>query len=108
QDAGGQRVVLGLADQVGGDVHRVGAVVGEDGDLGGAGLGVDAHHAAHQPLGGGDVDVARPGHQVHRRARVGLVDPVAAVGEHRDRLGTAHRVHLVHTEQRAGGQHPRV
>lgn len=36
EDGGGQRVVLGLADQVGGDVHRVGRGVREDGDLGGA------------------------------------------------------------------------
>ena len=42
QDAGGHFVVLGLRDQVGGDVHRVGGVVGQDGDLGRAGLGVDA------------------------------------------------------------------
>ena len=45
QDGGGERVVLGLADQVGGDVHRVGGGVGEDRDLGGAGLGVDADPA---------------------------------------------------------------
>ena len=45
EDGGGQRVVLGLADQVGGDVHRVGGVVGEDRDLGRAGLGVDADPA---------------------------------------------------------------
>jgi hypothetical protein len=40
----GERVVLGLADQVGGDVGGVGGVVGEDRDLGGPGLGVDADH----------------------------------------------------------------
>ena len=56
----GQRVVLGLADQVGGDVHRVGGVVGEDRDLGRAGLGVDADHAAcSSRLAAVDVDVAR-------------------------------------------------
>ena len=49
---GGQRVVLGLADQVGGDVRRVGGVVGQDRDLGRAGLGVDADDALEQPLGG--------------------------------------------------------
>ena len=58
--------MLGLADQVGGDVHRVGGGVGEDRDLGRAGLGVDADHAAHQPFGGGDVDVARAGDDVDR------------------------------------------
>jgi hypothetical protein len=52
QQAGGQRVVLGLGDQVGGDVGRDGGVVGQDPDLGRAGLGVDAAQALHQPLGG--------------------------------------------------------
>ena len=56
--------MLGLADQVGRDERRVGRVVGEDRDLGRAGLGVDADHAPEQPLGGGDVDVARAGDQV--------------------------------------------
>ena len=51
QHRGGDRVVLGLADQVGGDVRRVGGVVGEDRDLGRAGLGVDADAALEQPLG---------------------------------------------------------
>ena len=57
---------------------------------------------AQQPLGGGDVDVARPHDQVGRLAVVG------AVGEHRDRLGAADRVHLVDAEQRAGREHDRV
>ena len=60
-------VVLGLADQVGGDERGVGGVVGEDRDLGGAGLGVDADAALEQPLGRGDVDVARAGDQVTAR-----------------------------------------
>ena len=59
QHAGGHLVVFGLADQVGGDVHRIGGVVGQDRDLGGAGLGVDADLRTADPLGGGDVDVAR-------------------------------------------------
>ena len=33
---------------------------------------------------------------------------LGAVGEHRDRLGAADRVHLVDAEQRAGGQDQRV
>ena len=45
QHGRGERVVLGLADQVGGHVHRVGGVVGQDRDLGRAGLGVDADDA---------------------------------------------------------------
>ena len=59
QQAGGERVVLGLREQVGGEVDRVSRRVGEDRDLRRAGLGVDADHAAHQPLGRRDVDVAR-------------------------------------------------
>ena len=80
----------------------VGGVVGEDRDLGRAGLGVDADHALEQPLGGDGVDVAGAGDQVDRAARAG------AVGEHRDRLGAADGVHLVDAEQRAGGQDRRV
>ena len=102
QHRGGQRVVLGLADQVGGDVRRVGGLVGEDRDLGRPGLGVDADPALEQPLGGDRPDVARPGDQVDLRARPD------AVGEHRDRLGAADGVHLVDAEQRARRQDRRV
>lgn len=102
QDGGGERVVLGLADQVGGDVHRVGGVVGEDRDLGGPGLGVDADLAGEVALGGGDPDVAGPGDHVRGRAGLG------AVGEHRDGLGTADGIDLVDAEQGAGGEDRRV
>jgi hypothetical protein len=61
------RVVLGLADQVGRDVRRVGGVVGEDRDLGRAGLGVDADPSLEQTIRGDRVDVARAGDQVDRR-----------------------------------------
>ena len=81
---------------------RVGGVVGQDRDLGRAGLGVDPDQALEQPLGRHDVDVARAGDQVDARARAG------AVGEHGDRLGAADGVHLVDAEQRAGGQDRRV
>lgn len=88
QDGGGQRVVLGLADQVGGDVHRVGGRVRQDGDLGRSGLGVDADLPGEEALGGGDPDVAGAGDHVGGRA--GL----RAVREHRDGGGAAGRVHL--------------
>ena len=42
----GERVVLGLADEFGRDMHRIGGVVGEYRDLGRAGFGVDADDAA--------------------------------------------------------------
>ena len=60
--------MLGLADEVGGDVRGIGRVVGQDHDLGGSGLGVDADDALQGALGRGDVDVAWPGHEIHRRA----------------------------------------
>lgn len=101
--------MLGLADQVGGDVRRVGCVVGQDGDLGRAGLGVDADDAAQQPLGGGDPDVARPGDHVDRVAvRGALGVDRRAVRQHRDGLGAADGVDLVDTQQGAGGEHPGV
>ncbi len=96
------RAVLGLADQVGGDLRRVGGVVGEDGDLGRSGLGVDADPAREVALGGGHVDVAGAGDHVHRLALLG------AEREHRDRLGAADRVHLGDAEQGARGQDGRV
>ena len=102
QHRGGGRVVLGLGDQVGRHERGVGGVVGQDPDLGRAGLGVDADDALEQPLGGHRVDRARPGDQVDLATRPG------AVGEHRDGLGTADGVHLVDAEQRARGQDRRV
>jgi hypothetical protein len=102
QQAGGQHVVLGLGDEVGRDVGGVGGVVGEDRDLGRAGLRVDADDAAQRPLSGGHVNVARPGDHVHRRAAWG------AVGEHGDRLGAPGAVDLVHPEQGARGEHDGV
>ena len=105
EDGGGQGVVLGLADEVGGDVLGVGGRVGEDRDLGGAGLGVDADESLEQPLGGGDPDVAGTGDEVDRVEVLVAVEPVR---EGRDGLGAAHRPHLVDLEQRARGEDRRV
>ena len=63
--------------------------------------------AAEQPLGGGDVDVARAGDHVDRR-QLGAVGVDAAVREQRDRLRAADRPHLVDAEQRGSGQDRRV
>ena len=102
QHRGGHRVVLGLADQVGRDVRRVGGVVGQDRDLGGPGLRVDPDDALEQPLGRDGVDVARPGDEVDRAALP------RAVREHGDGLSAADGVHLVDAEQLARGQDGRV
>ena len=99
EQAGRQRVVLGLGDQVGGDERRHRGVVGQDRDLGRAGLGVDAAPALDQALGRRDVDVARAGDHVHRG------HALDAVGEHRDRLRATDRVDLVDPEQRARREH---
>src|SRR5262249_39499574 len=105
EDGGGHRVVLGLADEGGGDVHGVGGGVREDRDLRRAGLGVDADAALEEALGGGHVDVAGAGDQVDGGAAVGGVRAVGgSVREHGDGLGAAGGVDLVDAEEGAGGQ----
>jgi hypothetical protein len=49
--------VLGLRDQVGGNVGRVAALAGDD-DLRGAGEHVDGAVEGDEALGGGDVEIA--------------------------------------------------
>ena len=106
EHAGRHRVVLGLADQVGGDEPGVGRVVGDDGDLGGSGLAVDRHGALQVALGRGDVDVAGAGDEVDRLDRAaGGGGPVR---QHRECLGAADGVDLVDAEDRARGQDRRV
>lgn len=108
--------MLGLAHEVGRHVVGVGGVVGEDRDLGGAGLGIDADEPLEQSLGGDDPDVARPRDERHRVAHDLLTVDVAplrvvvdeAVREHRDRLGAADGIHLVDAEQGARREDRRV
>ena len=107
QNAGRHLVVLGLTDQIGGDVLGVGRVIGQDRDLGGPGFGVDAHPRADQALGRRDVDVARAGDHVNRR-QFGAVGVDAAVRHQRHRLGPPDRPHLVDAEQPGGGQDRRM
>lgn len=103
--------MLGLAEQVGRDVLRISARVGEHGDLGRPGLRVDTDDAAHEALRRSDEDVAGPRDDID-----GLCEDVTvlrqlprrAVGEHRDQPGTADRVHLVDAQQRARREDRRV
>ena len=98
QHAGGHGVVLGLADQVGRDERGISRAIGDDRDLGGPGLGIDADGALQIALGRGNIDVARAGDEVDRAALP------RAVGEHRESLRATGGVDLVDPEQAAGRQ----
>ena len=79
--------MFGLTEQVGGHPLRVGGLVGEHRDLGGAGEQVDADPAEQLPLGLGDEGVARTDEHVDRRLaeqpeRHGAERLHAADGEH--------------------------
>ena len=75
----------------------VSGVIGEDRDLGGPGLGVDADLRTADPLRRRHVDVARPGDHVDR-GQLCAVRIGAAVGKQSDGLRTADRPHLVDAE----------
>ena len=107
QHGTGELIVLGLADEVGGQQARVGGFVGDDADFGGAGNRVNAHECGDQRLGGGNEDVARAGDLVNRIAQDVAVLRLAALGavcEHGNGLSAADRVYLVNTEDGAGGE----
>ena len=102
QHAGRQLVVLGLREQVGGDVARVGGVVREDQDLARSGDHVDVDLAEHHLLRGRHVDVARAHDLVHPR------DRRRAVGHRPDGLGAADAVDLLEAEHVGDHEHVRV
>ena len=107
QHGAGELVMLGLTDQVGGQQARVGGLVGDDADLGGAGDRVDAHERGDERLGGGHEDVARAGDLVDRVAQHVAVLRLGALGsvcEHGDGLSAADRIHFVNAENGAGGE----
>ena len=81
--------MLCLTEQVGGDDHRVGGLVGDDQDLRRAGDEVDADLAEQPALGLDDVRVARADEEVHR------VDRLRPERERRERLDAAEDVDLV-------------
>ena len=99
EDGRGKFVVLRLGEQVGGQMGGGAAAVVDDEDLGRTGNHVDADLAEDQLLGGGHVDVARPGD---------LVDPGdggRAVGQRRHRLGAADPEDPVNPGKTGGGKH---
>ena len=94
--------MLGLGEEVGGDPVGVVVAVGDDQDLGRAGDQVDADRAEDQPLGRGDVGIARSHDLGDRR------DGGGAVGQRGDRLGAADPVDLVDAGQPGGDEDQRV
>ena len=78
-----RRIMLGLAEQVGGDDARIVPRVGNDDDLARPGDHIDAHHAIDLPLRLGDPRVARAGDDVDGR------DLLGAIGKRRHRLRAA-------------------
>ncbi len=98
----GLDIVLGLADQVGGDQLRVGAGVGCDQDLRGPGDRVDVAAPEYEPLRGRDVGVARADDLVHTRHGRG---PERGRG---DGLGPADLKHPVDPGDRGRGEHHRA
>ena len=60
EDGGGQRVVLSLGQEVGGDELRAGRTVGDDEDIAGAGDHIDGDHAENLTLRLRHIGVARP------------------------------------------------
>ena len=89
--------MLGLAEQVGGDDHRVGRLVGDDEDLGRAGDEVDADLPEQPALRLDDVRVARPDEEVDR------VDRLRPERQRGERLDAAEDVDLVGAGEVHGG-----
>ena len=67
QDALRRGIVLGLAQQVGGDPVGIVGAIGDHQDFRRPGDGIDADLAEHFALGGGDIGVAGAHDLVHRR-----------------------------------------
>ncbi len=98
----GALVVLGLGEEVGGDPGRIGAGVGNDENLRGAGDHVDPDATEYLALGLGDVGVAGADDLVDRG------DGGRAVGQRRDRLRPAHPIDLVDAGDVGGRQDERI
>ncbi len=94
--------VLGLADEIGRDDQRISAVVGDHGNLGGAGEDVDADLAEQHALGLGDEFVAGANDDVGRLAGE------QAEGHRRDRLDAAQAHDDVGARHRQRIEHMRV
>jgi len=100
----GKLIVLGLAEQVGGDEQWVGGSIRYDENVGRPSFGIDAGLTANEAFGGGNIDVAGAGDDLHRVK----ADALDAVGESADRAGAAHGVNFIDTEQPGDGKNGRV
>ena len=102
QDRLRRGIVLGLAEQVGGDPVGLVAAVGYDQDLARPCDHVDPDHAEQLALGLGDVVVARAGDHVDG------ANPFGAVGKRSDRLRSADAPDFVDPGEVRGGEHELV
>ena len=103
----GEFVMLGLADQIGGQPARVGTLVCDDGDFGRSCHSVDTDNARHHALGGSDENVTRTGNLVDRIAQdlaVLRFGTLGAVGKHGHGLSAADRIHFINAKNGAGGE----
>ena len=98
-DEDGQRfgIVLGLRDEVGGDVGGAAALAGDD-DFSGAGKHVDGAVEGDEAFGRGDVEIAGADDLVDAR------DGFGSVGERGHGVRAAEAIELGDAEQMRGGQ----
>ncbi len=98
QNRGGERIVFGLREEIGGDPRRVGRVVGDDDGFGGAGESVEADEAEHLPFGEGDEQAAGANDFIHTGNRL------CAERHGRDCLRAADTEHFIHAGDLRGGE----
>ncbi len=92
-------VMLGLAEQIGGDPFGIVAAIGDHHDLGRAPHHVDADHAIDLPLGLGDPGVAGAGDDVDGP------DPLGAISQSGNGLRAADAPDLRDARDMRGRQH---
>ena len=99
QDALRGRIMLGLAEQVGGDPFRIVLAIGHHQDFRRPGDGVDAHLAEHLALGGGDIGITGADNLVHGGNLCG------AISQRRNGLRSAYAIDVGYPCPFGGRQH---
>ena len=98
QDGAGQHIMFGLGQQIGRGQFGIGALVGDDHRLGGAGQAVNADDAVDLAFGQRGEEVARTADLVDR------LDALGAKGQRADGLGAAADVDGVDADDVGGHQ----